>query len=74
VSSLRTVSPFNPMETFKNDFRCISADLRTAYSGQSSGPLEIEHPWDAYSNDQLGLMDHLASRGPGSWASASPDL
>jgi pimeloyl-ACP methyl ester carboxylesterase len=59
VSSLRTGSPFNPMETFKNDFRCISADLRTAYSGQSSGPLEIEHPWDAYSNDQLGLMDHL---------------
>ena len=47
------------METFKNDFRCISADLRTAYSGQSNGPLEIEHPWDAYSNDQLGLMDHL---------------
>ena len=59
VSSLRTGSPFNPMETFRNDFRCISADLRTAYSGQSSGPLEIEHPWDAYSNDQLGLMDHL---------------
>ena len=59
VSSLRAASPFNPMETFKNDFRCISADLRNANGGQSSGPLEIDRPWDAYSDDQLGLMDHL---------------
>ncbi len=59
VSSLRTASPFNPMETYKNDFRCISADLRNANGGQSSGPLEIDRPWDAYSDDQLGLMDHL---------------
>ena len=27
--------------------------------GQSSGPLEIDRPWDAHSDDQLGLMDHL---------------
>ncbi len=59
VSSLQTGSPFNPMETYKNDFRCISADLRNANGGQSSGPLEIDRPWDAYSDDQLGLMDHL---------------
>ena len=43
-------SPFNPIETYKNDFRCISADLRNA-PGQSSGPLEIDRPWDAYSDD-----------------------
>ena len=59
VSSLQTSSPFNPMETYKNDFRCISADLRNANGGQSSGPLEIDRPWDAYSDDHLGLMDHL---------------
>ena len=59
VSSLQTSSPFNPMERYKNDFRCISADLRNANGGQSSGPLEIDRPWDAYSDDQLGLMDHL---------------
>ena len=59
VSSLQTSSPFNPMETYKNDFRCISADLRNANGGQSSGLLEIDRPWDAYSDDQLGLMDHL---------------
>ncbi len=54
--------PFNPMETYKDDFRCIAADLRNADLGQSSGPLEIDRPWDAYSDDQLGLMDHLGIR------------
>ena len=34
-------------------------DLRNANGGQSSGPLEIDRPWDAYADDQLGLMDHL---------------
>ena len=34
-------------------------DLRNANGGQSSGPLEIERPWDAYADDQLGLMNHL---------------
>ena len=51
--------PFNPMQTYKDDFRCIAADLRNADGGQSSGPLEIDRPWDAYSDDHLGLMDHL---------------
>jgi len=59
ISSLDTSVPFNPMERYKNDFHCISADLRNADSGQSTGPLEIDRPWDAYSDDQLGLMDHL---------------
>jgi len=62
VSAMQTGSPFNPMERYKDDFRCISADRRNAYSGQSSGPLEIDRPWDAYSDDQLGLMDHLGIR------------
>ncbi len=59
VASLNASVPFNPMETFKDDFRCIAADLRNANGGQSIGPLEIDRPWDAYSDDQLGLMDHL---------------
>jgi pimeloyl-ACP methyl ester carboxylesterase len=53
------LSPFNPMDAFKGEYRCIAADLRNANGGQSSGPLEIERPWDAYADDQLGLMDHL---------------
>src|SRR5262245_60598313 len=52
-------SPFNPINEFKNEFRCIAADLRNANGGQSSGPLEVDRPWDAYTDDHIGLMDHL---------------
>src|SRR5262245_37566520 len=58
-SSWQTASPFKPMERYKNDFRCISADLRNANPGLSTGPLEIDRQWDAYADDQLGLMDQL---------------
>src|ERR1700755_3562589 len=51
--------PFNPFDEFKDEFRVIAADLRNAKGGQSSGPLETERPWDAYTDDQIGLMDHL---------------
>ena len=59
ISYLSERSPFNPIEEFKGEYRCIAMDLRNANGGQSSGPLEIDRPWDAYSDDQLGLMDHL---------------
>ena len=59
LASLNTTVPFNPMETYRDDFRCIAADLRNANGGQSAGPLEIDRPWDSYADDQLGLMDHL---------------
>src|ERR1700686_4008969 len=52
-------SPFNPIEEFKGEYRCIFADLRNANGGESTGPLEIDRPWDAYTDDHLGLMDHL---------------
>src|SRR5947208_5104872 len=52
-------SPFNPIEEFKGEYRCIFADLRNANPGQSSGPLEIDRPWDSYTDDHIGLMDHL---------------
>ena len=52
-------APFNPMEEFSKQYRCITMDLRNANGGQSSGPLEIERPWEAHADDQLGLMDHL---------------
>jgi pimeloyl-ACP methyl ester carboxylesterase len=57
ISGLRT--PFNAIEEFKGEYRCIASDLRNANGGQSSGPLEIDRPWDAYTDDHLGLMDHL---------------
>ncbi|HEU4369629.1 MAG TPA: alpha/beta fold hydrolase [Methylomirabilota bacterium] len=40
----------------------MCGDLRNANPGRSSGPLEIDRPWDAYTDDQLGLMDHLGIR------------
>jgi len=52
-------SPFNPMEEFKGEYRTIASDLRNAVGGQSTGPLEADRPWDAYTDDHLGLMDHL---------------
>jgi pimeloyl-ACP methyl ester carboxylesterase len=52
-------SPFDPIAEFKGEYRCIAADLRNANGGQSTGPLEPERPWDAYTDDHLGLMDHL---------------
>src|SRR5215468_2086662 len=51
--------PFNAMEEFKDEHRCIAFDLRNANPGQSSGPLETDRPWDSHTDDQLGLMDHL---------------
>jgi len=52
-------NPFNPIPEFKGEYRCIASDLRNANAGQSSGPLEIDRPWDAFTDDHLGLMDHL---------------
>ena len=57
ISGLNT--PFNVIEEFKGEFRCVASDLRNANSGQSSGPLEIDRPWDSYTDDHLGVMDHL---------------
>src|SRR5208283_1639997 len=53
---------FNAMEAFKNDFRCITMDQRNANGGESTGPVPADNPWDAFADDQLGLMDHLGIR------------
>jgi len=52
-------NPFEAIQEFKGEYRCIAADLRNANTGQSSGPLEIDRPWDSYTDDHLGVMDHL---------------
>src|SRR6185312_714218 len=51
--------PFNVFEEFKNEFRVISFDLRNSNGSESTGPLEVDRPWDCHTDDQLGLMDHL---------------
>jgi pimeloyl-ACP methyl ester carboxylesterase len=50
---------FNAMEAFKNDFRVITMDQRNAIGGQSTGPVQVDDPWGAFADDQIGLMDHL---------------
>src|SRR3974377_1326081 len=52
----------NAMEEFKNDFRCITMDQRNANGGESTGPVPVDNSWDAFADDQLGLMDHLGIR------------
>jgi pimeloyl-ACP methyl ester carboxylesterase len=59
IPYVTTNGPFNVFDEFKSDFRVIAADLRNANGSESSGPLEIDRPWDAYTDDHLGLMDHL---------------
>src|SRR5271157_3335674 len=49
-------NPFDAIGEFKGEYRCIAADLRNANGGQSSGPLEIDRPWDSFADDHLGVM------------------
>jgi pimeloyl-ACP methyl ester carboxylesterase len=62
IAGLEGTHPFNPMKELGDRYRCVAADLRNANPGQSRGPLEIDRPWDAYTDDHLGLMDHLGIR------------
>jgi pimeloyl-ACP methyl ester carboxylesterase len=59
IAGLKQGNPFHAIDEFKSEYRCVSIDLRNANGGHSSGPLEIDRPWDAYTDDQLGVMDHL---------------
>jgi len=59
MAALDESGPFNPMKVLSDEYRCIASDLRTAVRGHSIGPLEVDRPWDAFTDDHLGLMDHL---------------
>jgi pimeloyl-ACP methyl ester carboxylesterase len=52
----------NIPDELKNDFRVITMDQRNANNGESTGPVPVEDPWDAFADDQLGVMDHLGIR------------
>lgn len=49
--------PFGPAQ-FRDEFRVITMDQRNA-APRSMGPLQVEDPWGAFADDQLGLLDHL---------------
>ena len=59
IAGLKGGNPFPAIDEFKGEYRSITADLRNAPSGQSTGPVEVDRPWESYADDHLGLMDHL---------------
>src|SRR5215467_5152717 len=61
MASLKAANtPFDPMDEFKAEYRCITSDLRNNANGsQTTGPLEVDRPWDSYTDDHFALMDHL---------------
>lgn len=52
--------PFDPRTEFAADFRVIAMDQR--HCGQSYAPLRAGDSWEAYTSDQLALLDHLGIR------------
>jgi pimeloyl-ACP methyl ester carboxylesterase len=52
----------NIVDELKNDFRVITMDQRNATNGESTGPVPVDNPWNAFADDQLGVMDHLGIR------------
>lgn len=59
IAGLTTTHPFDPFAKLANEYTCVCADLRNAKDGQSSGPVEVDRPWDSHTDDHLALMDHL---------------
>ncbi len=59
IAGLDASHPFNAAKEFADSFRTVVADLRNSPPGQSSGPLEPDRPWDSFTDDHIGLMDHL---------------
>ena len=59
VEMLGHAGSFNPLVEFADSHRCVALDIRNANGGGTTGPLEVEKAWDAFTDDQLALMDHL---------------
>ncbi len=58
VSNWQT-AVYNFFDRFKDEFRVITMDQRNAHQGESTGPIPTSDGWDAFADDQLGVMDHL---------------
>jgi pimeloyl-ACP methyl ester carboxylesterase len=66
ISYLAGKAPFNPMEEFKSEYRCIAMDQRNANIGQSTGPLDFDKPWDHLGIKQFSVMGFCIG-GPFIW-------
>lgn len=49
--------PWNPLEALVSDYQVIAMDQRNA--GGSTAPISAADSWDTYTQDQMGLLDHL---------------
>jgi hypothetical protein len=58
----RQAAVINAMEEFNNDFRRITMDQRNASGGESTGPIPVDDPWNAFADEQLGLMNNVGIR------------
>jgi pimeloyl-ACP methyl ester carboxylesterase len=61
VAGLAT-HPFNPFEEFRDEYRLSRRICATLRAVNPRGPLEIDRPWDTYTDDHIGLMGHLGIR------------
>ncbi len=59
IAGLKRNNPFPVFDAFKDEYRCIACDLRNSIDGLSTGPLEVDRPWDSHTDDQLAVLDHL---------------
>ncbi|XOV81889.1 MAG: alpha/beta fold hydrolase [bacterium] len=50
-------TPWNPIEQLQDKFCVVAMDQRNA--GNSHAPVAPDHGWHTYTQDQLGLMNHL---------------
>src|SRR3981081_4520023 len=50
-------SPFNPIEEFRGEYRCIASDLRNANAGQASGAPQVHRRWGAYNDNPPGAEE-----------------
>ena len=58
ITELKRGRPFNAIEEFKGEYRCIFSDMRNANGGQSFGPLEIDRFFNSYV--RLVMVQNLA--------------
>ncbi len=47
VARLGGAGSFNPLKEVADRHRCIAPDLRNAHGGGTTGPVEVDRPWDA---------------------------
>ena len=59
IAGLTSDSPLTRSRSSRESTAASRRTCATPIGGQSTGPLEIDRPWDSYADDQLGLMDHL---------------